>query len=79
MAEINDNRPSGNEETSTQEQKEGPSMLVLFVWILLVSIGLALWTDWHIVVRGLVAVVTGIAAAAVTYVISNRSSQGVDS
>ncbi|KJQ52454.1 hypothetical protein [Microbacterium sp. SA39] len=48
----------------------GAATAALFVTILLVSIGLALWTDWHIVLRGLAALGAGLVAAVVTSIVS---------
>ncbi|MFJ5697208.1 hypothetical protein [Arthrobacter sp. NPDC093139] len=47
-------------------------MLALFATILIVSIGLALWTDMNIGLRGIIAIVAGIAVAAVTLALVNR-------
>ncbi|PDQ35406.1 MAG: hypothetical protein B5766_06165 [Candidatus Lumbricidophila eiseniae] len=60
--------------TASWKQKgDSAATAALFVTILLVSIALALWTDWHIVVRGLVAVVVGVIAAVVTFITRSRT------
>jgi len=59
--------------TAARKQKgDSAATAALFVTILLVSIALALWTDWHIVVRGLAAVVVGVIAAVVTFIARSR-------
>lgn len=59
--------------TASSRRKGGAvETAALFVTILLVSIALALWTDWHIVVRGLVAFGAGLVVTFVTSVIYRR-------
>jgi hypothetical protein len=71
MAEINDRRHSDGSSRS-KPPGEPASMLALFATILAVSIGLALWTDMNIVLRGVIAIAAGIAAAAITLAAVNR-------
>ena len=54
---------------------DGAASTVLFVVILLVSVGLAMGTDLNIVVRGGIAVVAGIIAAVLTYVLVSRRAR----
>ncbi|MEV5052894.1 hypothetical protein [Arthrobacter sp. LAR12-1-1.1] len=72
MAEIKDRRHA---DSSSRRKPPGEpaSMVALFVTILVVSIGLALWADMNIGLRGLIAIVAGIAAAAITLTVVNRS------
>ncbi len=53
---------------------DAAASIALFGVILILSIALAVWTDLHIVVRGAIAIVSGIIAAAVTYALVNRKS-----
>ncbi len=56
------------------KQKSLPDRLgtvALFVVITGVSIGLTVWTDLHFIIRILIAVVSGVAAAAVTHAIAS--------
>ncbi|MEC5180505.1 hypothetical protein [Arthrobacter sp. CG_A4] len=71
MAEIKDRRHADGSPRS-KPPGEPASMVALLVTILAVSIGLALWTDMNIGLRGLIAVVTGIVAAAITLIVVNR-------
>jgi hypothetical protein len=71
MSEIKDRRHADGSSRS-KPPGEAASMLALFVTILVVSIGLALWADMNIVLRGLIAIVAGIAAAAITLTVVNR-------
>jgi hypothetical protein len=71
MAKIADTRRQDGPSRS-KPPGESASMLALFGTILLVSIGLALWTDMNIGLRGLIAIVCGIAAAATTMIVVNR-------
>ena len=49
--------------------------VALFGVILVLSLALALWTDLHVVARGAIAIVSGVVAAAVTYVLVNRRTR----
>lgn len=71
MAEIKDRRDADGSSRS-RPPGEPASMAALFVTILVVSIGLALWTDMSIGLRWLITIVAGIAAAAVTMIVVNR-------
>lgn len=54
---------------------DGAAFVALAAVILVMSIGLALWTDIHVVARGAIAVISGIVAAAVTFItVSRRES-----
>ncbi|MDX2024810.1 hypothetical protein [Microcella sp.] len=50
----------------------GAATAVLFLVILLVSIALALWTDIPVVARAAIAIVSGIAGAAITFISLSR-------
>ncbi|NQD89255.1 hypothetical protein HP499_15825 [Paenarthrobacter sp. CM16] len=77
MAGIKDRRPP-NGTSRGRPPGERASMAALFVTILAVSVGLALWADIHIVLRWLIAIVTGITTAGITLaVIKRRESQKV--
>ena len=71
MAKIKDTR-SADGPSRRKPPGESASMLALFATILIVSIGLALWTDMNIGLRGLVAILSGIAVAAITLTAVNR-------
>lgn len=58
--------------TQKNKRAEMAASVALFVTILIVSIALALWTDMHIVARGGIAIGSGIAAAAATFVLVGR-------
>ena len=73
MAEIKDRRHADGS-SRRRPPGEPASMVALFATILVVSIGLALWTDMNIGLRGLIAIVAGIAAAAITLAVVNRSA-----
>lgn len=51
------------------------AMVALIVVILIASIAFAQLTDWHIVVRGLVALVLGLIAAVTTFIVVGRASK----
>ncbi|MFE4194716.1 hypothetical protein ACFRJ9_02530 [Paenarthrobacter sp. NPDC056912] len=71
MADIKDRRPA-NGSSRSRPLGEPASMVALFVTILVVSIGLALWADMNIALRGGIAIVAGISAAGVTMAVVNR-------
>lgn len=71
MAEINDQRDA-KDSTVAKGPADAASMAALFVIILAVSIALALWTDLNIVVRGGIAIGSGLIAALVTFLLVSR-------
>ncbi|MFJ4029711.1 hypothetical protein ACIPWF_20255 [Paenarthrobacter sp. NPDC089989] len=75
MAKIKDQRQA-NAALRRKPTGETASTIALFVTILVVSVGLALWADLNIVIRGLIAIVAGIVAAGTTLALINRSQGG---
>lgn len=62
----------GNRGSQGKPPGESASMVALFITILLLSVGLALWTDLHIILRGVITILCGIAAAAVTFIVVRK-------
>ncbi len=54
---------------------DAAASVALFGVILVLSLALAAWTDLHVVARGAIAIVSGVVAAAVTYVLVNRRTR----